>query len=261
MNEFDPGPTLDFAEHFAQVPDYAPFKEHFWYDWGPIFYRGRLDGTARVLCIASDPGATERIALRTLVGDAGQRTQGFLAKIGLTRSYLCFNAFAYGLMPSHASKGARILRDPEQLAWRNALYTKSLNPNLQVIIAFGEQAQDAVGLWGGKGTVPVIAIPHPSSRDSKKLANEWRNTVTQLRVLVTPDSDGNPSLPNYGSELQESDYAPIPKRDLPFGLPDWFGDDAWGRRATPVHVNSVNRPKNNSKNGLSWIAPRSGIDV
>ena len=103
MNEFDPGPTLDFAEHFAQVPDYAPFKEHFWYDWGPIFYRGRLDGTARVLCIASDPGATERIALRTLVGDAGQRTQGFLAKIGLTRSYLCLNAFPYGLMPSHAS--------------------------------------------------------------------------------------------------------------------------------------------------------------
>ncbi len=133
MNEFDHGPTLDFAEHFARVFDYTPFKEDFWYDWGPIFYRGRLDGTARVLCIASDPGATERIALRTLVGDAGQRTQGFLAKIGLTRSYLCLNAFAYGLMPSHASKGARILRDPEQLAWRNAPFTKSLNRTYKLL--------------------------------------------------------------------------------------------------------------------------------
>ena len=173
----------------------------------------------------------------------------------------CLNAFAYALMPSHASKGAKILRDPQQLAWRNALLTKSLNPNLQAIIALGEQAQDAVGLWGGKGTLPVIAIPHPSSRDPKKLADGWRNAVTQLRAFITPDLDGNPALPNYGSELEESDYAPIPKHDLPFGLPDWFGDDAWGRRATPAHANCVNRPKSNSKNGLSWVAPRSGIDV
>ncbi len=31
MIEFDQGPPSDFAEHFSQVPDYAPFKEHFWY--------------------------------------------------------------------------------------------------------------------------------------------------------------------------------------------------------------------------------------
>ncbi len=94
MTEFDPGPPREFAQMFARVPDYAPYKEHFWYDWGPVFYRGRLDGSARVLCVASDPGPTERVAMRTLVGDAGQRVQGFLAKIGLTRSYLCLNAVA-----------------------------------------------------------------------------------------------------------------------------------------------------------------------
>jgi hypothetical protein len=86
MTEFDPGPPREFAEVFTRVPDYAPYEEHFWYDWGPVFYRGRLDGSARVLCVASDPGPTERVAMRTLVGDAGQRVQGFLAKIGLTRS-------------------------------------------------------------------------------------------------------------------------------------------------------------------------------
>src|SRR6266581_586882 len=86
MIEFDPGPSPEFAELFAQAPDYGPYKHHFWGDWGPIFYRGRLDGSARLLCIASDPGATERIAARTLVGNAGQRVQGFLAKLGLTRS-------------------------------------------------------------------------------------------------------------------------------------------------------------------------------
>ena len=72
MIEFDPGPPSAFAELFAQAPDYAPYKEHFWYDWGPVFYRGRLDDSARVLCIASDPGPTERIALRVLVGETGK---------------------------------------------------------------------------------------------------------------------------------------------------------------------------------------------
>ena len=60
-----------------------------------------------MLCIASDPGPTERIAGRTLVGDAGQRVQGFLTKLGLTRSYALVNAFAYALLPSR-----RCRRDP-----------------------------------------------------------------------------------------------------------------------------------------------------
>ena len=31
----------------SALADYGPFRQHFWYDWGPIFYRGRLDGSAR----------------------------------------------------------------------------------------------------------------------------------------------------------------------------------------------------------------------
>ena len=68
MIEFDPGPPAAVAEHLSEVPTIAQDQRRlFWYDWGPIFYRGRLDGSARVLCIASDPGPTERIAARTLV--------------------------------------------------------------------------------------------------------------------------------------------------------------------------------------------------
>src|ERR671933_994621 len=119
--EFDACPPQEFAEIFARSPNYAPYKEHFWYDWGPVFYRGRLDGSARVLCVASDPGPTERVAMRTLVGDAGQRVQGFLTKIGLTRSYVCLNAFAYALFPS-SSHAETILRDQAQTAWRNELF-------------------------------------------------------------------------------------------------------------------------------------------
>jgi uracil-DNA glycosylase len=100
MVEYDPGPPPQVADHLDKVPSYAAHQDLFWYDWGPIFYRGRLDRSAKLLCIASDPGPTERIAGRTLVGDAGQRVQGFLSKLGLTRSYVCVNAYTYALLPS-----------------------------------------------------------------------------------------------------------------------------------------------------------------
>ncbi len=260
MTEFDSGPPQEFAEIFGRCPNYEPYKEHFWYDWGPIFYRGRLNGSARVLCVASDPGPTERVAMRTLVGDAGQRVQGFLAKIGLTRSYVCLNAFVYALHPGSFWEGREILRDPEHLRWRNELFdkVKGADPtNLQAIVAFGAQAQDAVKLWEGKGNLPVFEVPHPSSRDPQRLLNTWREAVVTLRDIVTPDPEADPSPPNYGSQFREEDYSRVPLGDLPFGVPDWFGDDSWGRAATPRHNNSVSRPSPDDGHTLIWVAPET----
>jgi uracil-DNA glycosylase len=220
-----------------------------------VFYRGRLDGSARVLCIASDPGATERIAARTLVGDAGQRVQGFLRKLGLTRSYLCLNAYSYALIPSHASDGDALLDDPVHKKWRNRVFTAAHTPKTQAIIAFGEQAQRAVALWTGKGTTPVFELPHPSSHDETKLATQWRQAVIDLRGIVTPDGDGETGVANYGAALVESDYTPIPRRDLPYGVPAFLGDDAAGRMATPAHRSSVSRPNPDDRHTLIWIAP------
>jgi uracil-DNA glycosylase len=257
MIEFDPGPPPAFAEIFARLPDYTPFKESFWYDWGPVFYRGRQDGSARLLCVSSDPGPTERVALRTLVGDAGQRVQGFLTKIGLTRSYLCLNAFAYALYPSRFFSTDQVLNDPQQRQWRNDLFNQAKTPNLQAIVAFGNQAQTAVHLWDGRGSLPVFNIPHPSSRDATKLLDAWRAAVTQLRTIVTPDADGNAAGPNYGAKFVEADYSRVPLRDLPFGVPPWLGDDAWGRKGKPKHNNCVSRPTPDDRHTLTWIAPRS----
>lgn len=258
MPDFDPGPPSAFAQRFAAAPDYAPVREHFWYDWGPVFYRGRLDGSARLLCIASDPGPTERIAGRTLVGDAGQRVQGFLAKLGLTRSYLCLNAFIYALFPSHGAQAPAILARPEQVTWRNQLYTAAATPSVQAIVAFGANAQEAVRLWSGRPNLPLLNVPHPSSRSTTALLDAWRTQVPALRQTVTADPDGDPTLPNYGASFTERDYAPIPRSDLPFGAPPWLGDDAWGRAARPRHNNSVSRPSPDDKHTLVWIAPRTG---
>ncbi|HWD79255.1 MAG TPA: uracil-DNA glycosylase family protein [Kribbella sp.] len=255
MGEFDPGPPVAVAEHFGNVPAYADFRKFFWYDWGPVFYRGRLDGTARLLAVASDPGPTERVAGRTLVGDAGQRVQGFLTKLGLTRSYTLVNAYSYALIPSRAQQAMPLLSRPDHLSWRNTLFDLITGPPLQAIVAFGVQARSAVRLWDGKPHVPVFEVPHPSSRSPKVLLDGWRAAITELRGIVTPDPDGDNTGSNYGTKFAESDYAPIPARDLPFGVPPWLGNDAWGRKDKPRHNNSVERPDTDILHTLVWRAP------
>src|SRR4030095_8257965 len=66
-------------------------------EWGPIFHRGRLDGTARLLIVGQDPATHETITRRILVGEAGQRIQGFLTKLGVSRSYVFVNTFLYSV--------------------------------------------------------------------------------------------------------------------------------------------------------------------
>lgn len=255
MAEFDPGPPAAIAQHLDGMPSYAAKRDCFWYDWGPVFYRGRLDGSAKLIGIASDPGPTERIAARTLVGDAGQRVQGLLAKLGLTRAYVLVNAYAYALLPSKAPQARPLLAEPAHKGWRNDFYDAVTGPALEAIIAFGGEAQAALALWSPRPNVPVFKLPHPSSHNAASLLNAWRAAVPQLRAVVTPDPDGDASLPNYGTSFRERDYARVPMRDLPFGVPAWFGDDHWGRTDSPRHNNSVERPGSDLKHTLVWRAP------
>jgi len=255
MIDFDPGPPAALARHFAAVPSYAAHRELFWYDWGPVFYRGRIDGSARLVAIASDPGPTERIAGRTLVGDAGQRVQGFLSKLGLTRSYGLVNAFAYALHPSQSHAALPLLAEPAHLMWRNRLLDRICGPSLEAIVAFGANASAALDLWEPRPGVPTFVVPHPSSRDETVLLDRWRAAIADLRAVVAPDPDGDPTIATYGPVFTEADYAPIPRGDLPFGLPSWFGNDAWGRTASPSHRNAVDRPAADPDHTLVWRAP------
>src|SRR4029450_5283104 len=66
-------------------------------EWGPIFHRGRLDGSARGLVLGQDAGHPAAISLRILVGEAGQRVQGLLARLGIRRSYVMVNTFLYSV--------------------------------------------------------------------------------------------------------------------------------------------------------------------
>jgi hypothetical protein len=253
--EFDKGPSQAIALLLNQHPDYSPVKDFFWFDWGPIFYRGRLDKTAKVLCVASDPGPTERVGGRALIGNAGQRLQGFLSKIGITNSYVCLNGFVYSLHPSNLSDGIKLLSDPAHVSWRNKVFNAVKGPGLQAIIAFGVVAQTAVDLWDSKGDVPVFKTYHPSYRGPETtLLTDWNRVISALRPIVTKDSDGDNTLPLYGDTILESDYAPIPRRDLPFGVPDFLGDDSLRRKNGGM--DSVSRPSKDDHT-ITWKAPQS----
>ena len=251
---FDAGPPTAIAQLCARCP--RPSKpEALWTDWGPIFFRGRLDGSARLLCIASDPGPTERIAQRTLVGDAGQRVQGFLAKLGLTSSYVCVNAFPYALHPSWGRGADSLLAAPTEQAWRHEFYNAARPPHLQAVVLFGVNAQKAFDLWPGKPNVHSERIPHPSSHDEAALLSGWHDAIARLRGVVSADPGGSQGGPNYGSSFGESDYAAIPRADLPFGVPSFLGDDSAGRQGHPPRRDGVNRPNPDDGHTLIWTAP------
>lgn len=71
---FDPGyGTEPFRTLCADYPGadvYPPAR--FRVEWGPIFHRGRLDSSARVVVIGQDPAQHETIVRRILVGEANR---------------------------------------------------------------------------------------------------------------------------------------------------------------------------------------------
>ena len=203
---------------------------------------------------------------RPLIGDSGQKTQGFLAKLGLTRSYVFVKAFAVAMRPSQKTKGMRALRTNTVIrAARHGLYDRLLAGGaLQAIVAFGDVAQEAYDLWaasnGAVTAMPCFKLAHPAAVDRTGSGDDsalkaWRRAVTRLRTIVTTDTDGNADEPNFGDYFTEIDYARIPRWDLPRVAPAYVGDDSWGRAANPRHNNCCERPSPDDKVSLRLTPP------
>ena len=106
---FDPGYGSEpFATLVAEAPGTAVFPgKDFRVEWGPVFHRGRLDGSAKVLLVGQDPAQHETILRRILVGEAGHRIQGFLAKLGIESSYVMVNTYLYSVYGQGAVTATR----------------------------------------------------------------------------------------------------------------------------------------------------------
>ena len=144
---FDPGyvaePYLTLCADYPEADVYPP--DQFRLEWGPIFHRGRLDGSARVLVIGQDPAQHETVVRRILVGEAGRRVQGFLAKLGITRSYVFINAFLYSV---YGSVKAKTRRNAQLIDYRNRWIEALLSTGrIEAVVALGTAADEAWKFW------------------------------------------------------------------------------------------------------------------
>jgi hypothetical protein len=175
------------------------------------------------LIIGQDPSTDEILAHRILVGDAGQKLQRLLNKLGLTRSYVMFNAFLFGIEGGVDQAMQSIELEATILDYRNQLFDKIVSENqLEAILAFGVGAKLAVSNWPGKGNIPVIELVHPSASDSTTLAS-WNSKMAAAHACITPDFNGQVDLTPYGTTFTPADSVAIPRFDLPFGIPSWQG--------------------------------------
>jgi uracil-DNA glycosylase len=218
-------------------------------EWGPIFHRGRLDGSARLLVLGQDPAQHEAVARRILVGEAGQRTQGLLAKVGITASYVMVNTFLYSVYGQGG--GERHAADAAIAAYRDAwLDALLVGTSVTAVVTLGSLARAAYHQWAqarpeAAQRLHLAAVRHPtwpesSSRSggttlaqaTKALLENWNAQLPALHEHVTPDVPVD--VRRYGDAWQPGDLVEIPEADLPAGCPPWWRSlAAWADRTGP----------------------------
>ncbi len=247
---FDPGYGEEpFKSLCQQYPDSEVYPAaDFRVEWGPIFHRGRLDGTARVVIIGQDPSYNENVVRRILVGEAGRRTQGFLAKLGITRSYVLINTFRYSVYGQRG--GEKHKNDPRITTYRNRWLDVLLEGGqVEIAVSLGALADAAWTAWkktprGQENKVVHSHITHPTQPESssqgdptklaaatKAMLQQWNVALQVLRpALAHPDVTG--ALQPYGDQFLPDEKPDIPEFDLPAGLPGWMrNQDGWAKRA------------------------------
>jgi uracil-DNA glycosylase len=260
MVAFCPGygsePFRGLVSDYPGEDVYAP--SDFRTEWGPIFHRGRLDGTARVLLIGQDPGQHENVLRRILVGEAGRRAQGFLGKLGITRSYVLINALLYSV---YGSNGEKYLSVPSVSDYRNRWLEALLAPgSVEVVVTFGKMAETAWKAYatakGAPSGIVVSHLTHPTFPESaggsaaqkaantKTMLEKWNSGLALLHpAVVHKDQPSTPLVP-YGDAFAPEDKVDIPADDIPPGIPRWMiDDDGWASRGYPAKLPTASTPE------------------
>lgn len=236
---FDAGPTGAFKTLCQNYPDDTVFRgdDGFRSLWGPIFYRGRANGTARLLVIGQDPAQTEAVTRRCLSGQAGRRVQGFVEKLGYTRRYLMINAFLYGIY--NQDMALPHLNDPEIQAYRHQwLEAAFATGRIEAVVTFGTPAFNAWTAFKatpvGQGVNPVFhKALHPTSDKPggpitrKDLLDNWNVALQSVHAGIQ-HPDVTKALVPYGDDFTPAELPEIPSRDFPPGLQSWMrSTDFW----------------------------------
>jgi hypothetical protein len=243
---FDPGPPAGWAALLATAPldAYRAHPGDFRLPFGPVWYRGRLDGSARVLVVGQDPSTDEVMGQRTFVGETGQRVQGLLRKLGVNRSYVMVNTFLYGIRRKLDARLEGLALSEPIRGWREAFLARILEQNpIEAVVAFGAAPALALGAWSTRpARPPLVCVAHPAT-DASFAPSDWNRDLPALRAAIAPEAGQRADDTPYGAHFAAADLVDVPRADLPFGLPDWHG------------AGGVRRSFRDGDDAIRWQAP------
>ncbi|HZC73200.1 MAG TPA: uracil-DNA glycosylase family protein [Jatrophihabitans sp.] len=250
--EYDPGPhkTSGWPELFAATPNYRGLGiavtggEAFRWHFGPMFYRGRLDGSARVLVIGQEGAQDESLSHRSFTGGTGARMQHLLNHVGIARSYLFLNTFVYPIFGQYDDTLRGLAQNPISpiVVHRHRMFDKVADGDLRLVIAVGEAAKESVTTWiaahGGTADpahleaascggllsgVRFLGVLHPggiTGGGETAIKADFVRAVNQIKSWVDADAGWLPADTGATRDLTlpflyASD--PAPYRDFAFG--------------------------------------------
>ena len=265
--EYDSGPpkNLSWARLFSETPNYRQLSktalgtEKFRWHFGPIYYRGRLKlNSVKVVIIGQEGAQDESLAHRSFTGGTGGRMQHFLNFIGINYSYLFVNTFVYPIFGQYSDSLQWLAQDPQSpiVKHRHDIFNYILKKNdVHLIVAVGTAAKESVKTWvesrGGScpnGTgdlstcsgsfldpkTKIVGVLHPGGAGQggsiTAIKNSFQAAVNRIKNWINQDPTWLPPDPGATRNLNMPytySKAPIPFRDLPFGI-NW----RLGRRST-----------------------------
>jgi len=230
--EYDPGPDVstpwgrEYAQIFARTPNYRAIgmsalangrkSDKFRWQFGPMFYRGRLGkNQVKILIIGQEGAQDENVSDRSFTGGTGGRMQNMLSSLGIDSNYLFINTFVYTIQGQYQDYAPvlvngsirwrklltpemiRLAQDPRSpiVAHRNQLIDHIIETNkdsLKLIIAVGDAAQDSLATYiMNKGGRCQTEDPR-----SIKLLNYRNVSAGGNRDFFFPvDRSGAPAIP------------------------------------------------------------------
>ncbi|HET7517100.1 MAG TPA: hypothetical protein VFN05_05265 [Actinomycetes bacterium] len=252
--EHDPGParTGGWAALFAETPNYRGLgravvgREAFRWHHGPMFFRGRLDGSAQVVVVGQEGAQDESLSHRSFTGGTGARMQHLLRHLGLDRSYLFLNSFVYPIFGQYTDDLRPLAQDRRSpiVVHRHRVLDKAIvDGDVRLVIAVGRAAKESVATWigahGGSadperldqasmGSLPTrvraVGVVHPGAAaggSTSEIRADFQRACDLVRSLVETDAGWLPADPGVDRDLAtpfEYRSAAIPYRDLPFGI-------------------------------------------
>jgi uracil-DNA glycosylase len=251
--EHDPGPTAasGWAALFAETPNYRGLgravvgREAFRWHHGPMFFRGRLDGSAKVVLVGQEGAQDESLSHRSFTGGTGARMQHLLRHLGLDRSYLFLNSFVYPIFGQYTDDLRPLAQDRRSpiVAHRHRILDKAVvDGDVRLVVAVGRAAKESVATWiqahGGSanperldqaamGSLPdrllAVGVVHPGAAaggSTGAIRADFQRACNLVRDRVEADAGWLPADPGVDRDLAAAfQYrsAATPYRDFPFG--------------------------------------------